>query len=337
METPKPLPFDLKSYGEDRLTSHPADLLRAECQLRRIPLPNPQAQRATCVKLLLEWKHKSSAAGAAKPLPFDLKSYGEFRLMNHDADLLRAECQLRRIDIKPQAQRATCVEKLEEWKQGHETGGATRKRAAAPATGPQKKSQTLPPTVAMPPKKRPKLVAFKSTGGYAPRKQLAAKVARQGGWEAVLARLPGAREREARAAANNEKQNKPKKPKEGEREIYALKIARSYGTDDEQITTMGLYASWDRCCEAAHNFIQDKYPDVFDSDYDNNSDEEEEVIDVICHEQAAGPPLEVGDKIRFVDATKGEEYERSRREMRVFAETHSLYEEAAYGAAPRKF
>jgi len=139
METPKPLPFDLKSYGEDRLTSHPADLLRAECQLRRIPLPNPQARRATCVKLLLEWKQKSSAAGAAKPLPFDLKSYGEDRLMNHDADLLRAECQLRRIDIKPQAQRATCVEKLLKWKQERETGGATRKRAAAPATEPQKK------------------------------------------------------------------------------------------------------------------------------------------------------------------------------------------------------
>ena len=241
MATPISLPFDLKSYGEDRLTSHPADLLRAECQLRRIPLPNPQAQRATCVKLLLEWKQKSSAAGAAKPLPFDLKSYGEDRLMHHDADLLRAECQLRRIEIKPQAQRATSVEKLLKWTQERETGGVTRKRAAAPATGPQKKSQTLPPTVAMPPKKRPKLVAFKSTGGKAPRMQLATRVAR----------LPGAAEREARAAANNKKQNKPKKPKQGEREVYILRVGHFEFPDEEQTTIEGLYASWDRCCEAA--------------------------------------------------------------------------------------
>ena len=62
----EPLPFDLKSYGEDWLMSHPADLPRAECQLRRIPLPNPQARRATCVKLLLEWKHKPAKKPAKK-------------------------------------------------------------------------------------------------------------------------------------------------------------------------------------------------------------------------------------------------------------------------------
>ena len=91
----------------------------------------------------------------------------------------------------------------------------------------------------MPPKKKPKLIAFKSTGGKAPRKQLATKGAR----------LPGAALREARAAANNKKWNNYK-PKKGEREVYLLRVANfEYdGETTEETTIEGLYASWDRCC-----------------------------------------------------------------------------------------
>ena len=58
-----------------------------------------------------------------------------------------------------------------------------------------------------------------------------------------------------------------------------------------------------------------------------DSDEDEpEFIDVRCDEQAAGPPLEVGDTVRLYDATVGEQYERGYRTMRVFVESHILYE-----------
>ncbi len=177
----------------------------------------------------------------------------------------------------------------------------------------------------MPPKKKAKLAAFKSTGGKAPRKQLATKAAR----------LPGAAEREARAAANNKKAAKKKKQKKGEREIYSLRVAYFEYPEEERETTEGLYASWDRCCDDAMKFMEA-------SDFGHepwvamlraaggrgsDSDEEEpEIIDVLDDEQAAGPPLEAGDTVWFYDATIGNQYEPGYRTMRVFAESHILYE-----------
>ena len=59
----------------------------------------------------------------------------------------------------------------------------------------------------------------------------------------------------------------------------------------------------------------------------SDSDEEEpEIIDVLDDEQAAGPPLEAGDTVWFYDATIGNQYEPGYRTMRVFAESHILYE-----------
>ena len=196
------------------------------------------------------------------------------------------------------------------------------------------------PTVAMPPKKKAKLVARKSTGGKAPRKQLAAQAARQetrrerDGWgnpinerEEMIRRAEN-EVRQKRADANKKKKKKAKK---GEREIYSLMIYRAYGEDDNRTNTLGLYASWERCCEAADEFMtrdRDESPWwECDSD-DSDAEDQPEVKNVIAQQQTAGPPLEVGDKIHLVEASVGEPMFRttSYREICIFAESHILYE-----------
>ena len=52
-------------------------------------------------------------------------------------------------------------------------------------------------------------------------------------------------------------------------------------------------------------------PPWWTCDSDDGDAEEPEVEDVISEEQAAGPPLEVGDKIHFVQASVGEPYCRT--------------------------
>ena len=213
---------DLAGYGEERLGKLEVGLLRSECARRGIDC-KPQVQKNTCIKLLLEWK----AAQGAPGLPFDLAHYGKERLGQVDVAVLRTECGLRGIDVKVLAQTSTCVAELLKWKAS---------RGGAPALAKRK-----PKAESEPKKKKPKLVAFKSTGGKAPRKQLATKAAR----------LPGAAQREARAAANNRKWNNYK-PKKGEREVYSLKLVRGYRMRDdlEWSKMMGIYASFSasNCC-----------------------------------------------------------------------------------------
>ncbi len=169
----------------------------------------------------------------------------------------------------------------------------------------------------MPPKKKAKLAAFKSTGGKAPRKQLAT---RNYG-------LPGAAEREARAAANNKKKKKAKK---GEREVYMLRVATfEIGSEQTEETTVeGLYASWDKCCEAAGDYMEENEDFGREPWYTQFQDEEyePEIIYMVGAEKAAGPPLKVGDQVTLVKGTVGEQYERGYRTMRVFVESHILYE-----------
>ena len=193
------------------------------------------------------------------------------------------------------------------------------------------------PTVAMPPKKKAKLVARKSTGGRAPRKQLAAQAARQetrrerDGWgnpineREEMIRQAENEERLKRADANKKKKKKAKK---GEREIYSLMIYRAYGEDDNRTNTLGLYASWDRCCEAADEFMArdgDAEPTWWMCDSDSEA-EDPVHKNVILEEQDAGPPLEVGDEIILVKASTGEPYMSGYRSMCIYAECNILYE-----------
>ena len=182
----------------------------------------------------------------------------------------------------------------------------------------------------MPPKKKAKLVARKSTGGKAPRKQLAAQAARQEmrREREEMIRLAEIDERLKRADANRKKKKKAKK---GEREIYSLKIYRAWGEADDETFTQGLYASWDRCCKAAEEFMtRDRDdPPWWDCDSDDSDAEDQpEVKNVIAQQQTAGPPLEVGDKIHLVEASVGMSMFRttSYREICIFAESHILYE-----------
>ena len=292
------LPWDLAAFGEERLGKLDVGDLRSECARRRLDC-KPQAQKNTCIKLLLEWK---AAQGAPKQgLPFDLAHYGKERLEKLDVAVLRTECGLRGIDVKALAQTSTCVSELLKWK-------AARGGAPAPA-------KRKPKAEAEPKKKKPKLIAFKSTGGKAPRKQLATKAAR----------LPGAAQREARAAANNRKWNNYK-PKKGEREVYLLNIAREYRGMEERTTTRGVFVSWDRCCEAAEKFMQDEGEDEWDGSSDD-SGEESEFDYMVRDEKAAGPPLNAGDKVTLVDCTKGTYGESlNYKTMRVYAESQILYE-----------
>ena len=126
--------------------------------------------------------------------------------------------------------------------------------------------------------------------------------------------------------AENEK--KKKKAKKGEREIYSLMIYRAYGEDDNRTNTLGLYASWDRCCEAADEFMArdgDAEPTWWMCDSDSEA-EDPVHKNVILEEQDAGPPLEVGDEIILVKASTGEPYMSGYRSMCIYAECNILYE-----------
>ena len=292
------LPADLAGYGEERLGKLEVGDLRSECARRGLEV-KPQAQKSTCIKLLLDWK--AAQGGPKQGLPFDLAHYGKERLEKLDVAVLRTECGLRGIDVKALAQTSTCAAELLKWK-------AARGGAPAPA-------KRKPKAEAEPKKKKPKLVAFKSTCGYAPRKQLATKAAR----------LPGAAQREARAAANNRKWNNYK-PTKGEREVYLLNIAREYRGMEERTTTRGVFVSWDRCCEAAEKFMQDEGEDEWDGSSDD-SGEESEFDYMVRDEKAAGPPLYIGDKVTLVNCTNGTYGESlNYKTMRVFVESHVLYE-----------
>ena len=174
----------------------------------------------------------------------------------------------------------------------------------------------------MPPKKKAKLVARKSTGGRAPRKQLAAQAARQETRREEMIRQAENEERQKRADANEKKRKKAKK---GEREIYSLMIYRAYGEDDNRTNTLGLYASWDRCCEAADDFMArdgDAEPNWWECDSDSEAEDpfhKNVIFD-------AGPPLEVGDEIILVKASTGEPYMSGYRSMCIYAECNILYE-----------
>ena len=297
------LPADLAGYGEERLGKLEVGDLRSECARRGLDC-KAQAQKNTCIKLLLEWK-AAQGAPKAQGLPFDLAHYGRERLEKLDVAVLRSECGLRGIDVKALAQTSTCVSELLKWKAS---------RGGAPALAKRK-----PKAESEPKKKKPKLVAFKSTGGKAPRKQLATKAAR----------LPGAAQREARAAANNRKWNNYK-PTKGEREVYLLRVATLYILDfqeqTEETTVEGLYASWDKCCEAAEEYMEENEDFGREPWYTLYNEYEPEIIYMVGAEKAAGPPLNIGDKVTLVDATVGEQDERDYRTMRVFVESHILYE-----------
>ena len=54
---------------------------------------------------------------------------------------------------------------------------------------------------------------------------------------------------------------------------------------------------------------------------------EPEIIYMVGAEKAAGPPLNIGDKVTLVDATVGTYGESlNYKTMRVFVESHVLYE-----------
>ena len=133
------LPWDLAAFGEERLGKLDVGDLRSECARRRLDC-KPQAQKNTCIKLLLEWK---AAQGAPKQgLPFDLAHYGKERLEKLDVAVLRTECGLRGIDVKALAQTSTCVAELLEWKASR--GGApapAKRKPKAEASGPKKKKK----------------------------------------------------------------------------------------------------------------------------------------------------------------------------------------------------
>ena len=133
------LPWDLAAFGEERLGKLDVGDLRSECARRRLDC-KPQAQKNTCIKLLLEWK---AAQGAPKQgLPFDLAHYGKERLEKLDVAVLRTECGLRGIDVKALAQTSTCVAELLKWKASR--GGApapAKRKPKAEASGPKKKKK----------------------------------------------------------------------------------------------------------------------------------------------------------------------------------------------------
>ena len=68
------LPADLAGYGEERLGKLEVGDLRSECARRGLDV-KPQAQKNTCIKLLLEWK-AAQGGPKAQGLPFDLAHYG---------------------------------------------------------------------------------------------------------------------------------------------------------------------------------------------------------------------------------------------------------------------
>ena len=105
-----------------------------------------------------------------------------------------------------------------------------------------------------------------------------------------------------------------------------LNIAREYRGMEERTTTRGVFVSWDRCCDAAEKFMVDEGDDEWNDSSDDGG-EEAEVSHMIPDEQAAGPPLYIGDKVTLVDATVGTYGESlNYKTMRVYAESQVLYE-----------
>ena len=104
-----------------------------------------------------------------------------------------------------------------------------------------------------------------------------------------------------------------------------MKLVRGYRMRDdlEWSKMMGIYASWDRCCETAENFMDGNTFGDSDSD---DSDDKPEIDYMVRDEKAAGPPLNVGDKVTLVDCTIGNFDARNYRTMCVIAESHILYE-----------
>ena len=132
------LPADLAGYGEERLGKLEVGDLRSECARRGLDV-KAQAQKNTCIKLLLEWK-AAQGGPKAQGLPFDLAHYGKERLEKLDVAALRTECGLRGIDVKALAQTSTCVSELLKWKASR--GGApapAKRKPKAEASQPKKK------------------------------------------------------------------------------------------------------------------------------------------------------------------------------------------------------
>ena len=133
------LPADLAGYGEERLGKLEVGDLRSECARRGLEV-KPQAQKSTCIKLLLDWK--AAQGGPKQGLPFDLAHYGKERLEKLDVAVLRTECGLRGIDVKALAQTSTCVAELLKWKASRGGAPAPAKRnPKAEASGPKKKKK----------------------------------------------------------------------------------------------------------------------------------------------------------------------------------------------------
>ena len=131
------LPADLAGYGEERLGKLEVGDLRSECARRGLEV-KPQAQKSTCIKLLLDWK--AAQGGPKQGLPFDLAHYGKERLEKLDVAVLRTECRLRGIDVKALAQTSTCAAELLKWKAAR--GGApapAKRKPKAESSGPKKK------------------------------------------------------------------------------------------------------------------------------------------------------------------------------------------------------
>ena len=132
------LPAGLAGYGEERLGKLEVGDLRSECARRGLDV-KAQAQKNTCIKLLLEWK-AAQGGPKAQELPFDLAHYGKERLEKLDVAALRTECGLRGIDVKALAQTSTCVSELLKWKASR--GGApapAKRKPKAEASQPKKK------------------------------------------------------------------------------------------------------------------------------------------------------------------------------------------------------
>ena len=136
-------PMDLGGYGEERLNKLEVADLRSECGRRGIDV-KPQAQKTTCIKLLLDWK---TAQAAATGLPFDLVNYGKERLEKLDVAALRTECALRGIDVKEKAQTSTCVSELLKWKaaRGGAPAPAAKRKPKAEASEKKKKAKETAP------------------------------------------------------------------------------------------------------------------------------------------------------------------------------------------------
>ena len=92
---------------------------------------------------------------------------------------------------------------------------------------------------------------------------------------------------------------------------------------------VGILKQLDDIAVAAEEFMAREGRNEWTHDSDGESYAEEdlpEVRDVTAEERAAGPPLAVGDEVTFVAATAGDYEDPNHRTMRVFADSHVLYE-----------